>query len=112
MKIYDLHELVRATAKALGKPILLLSLDPAVEACDYDIEEVLKAVPFLNIFEDSQAVVDGYAFVVCDSDEEMNNLYDHVVGDDGPTKSNPYDGPAKVYALTISAEGEFMNENT
>jgi hypothetical protein len=35
-----------------------------------------------------------------------------VVGDDGPTKTNPYNGPVRVFACTYDPDGITMNENT
>jgi len=86
-------------------------------------KEVQKACPFLN-FEDNndvnytedqtdyQAYSDGHMFILCDSEEECYRLYEQVVGDDGPTKTNPYNGPCRVYALTINPNGEMETENT
>jgi hypothetical protein len=89
-------------------------------------EEVKKACPFLNFdyddipsslvntddYLDYQAYSDGHMFILCNSEEECYSLYDQVVGDDGPTKSNKYDGPCRVYCLTINSNGEMENENT
>ncbi len=74
--------------------------------------DITLAVPFLTAPKYGQAMVDGQAFILCDSEEECQQLYDQVVGDDGPTKINPYNGPIRAYALTVSPDGEFMNENT
>lgn len=79
-----------------------------------DLEEVLKAAPYLERRMSGdvvQVLADGYGVLVYDSVEEMEVDYWETVGDDGPTKTNPYLGPAKVYALTC-VNGELLNENT
>jgi hypothetical protein len=53
----------------------------------------------------------GEGFSVFDTEEDMNAFYDNIVGDDGPTKSNPYNGQIKIYALTCGPNG-LLNENT
>lgn len=58
-----------------------------------------------------QVMSDGEGFSIFETKEDMNAFYDNIVGDDGPTKSNPYDGPIRIYALTCGPSG-FLNENT
>lgn len=101
MKALGLCEAMEAMAKALGKPILYISIDVD------DLEEVVKAAPYLEEDELTSTRLSGGGFIVCDNLDELNRLYDLTVGDDGPTASNPYNGATRVYALT--SEG---NENT
>lgn len=72
-----------------------------------------RALIFLDSSDDSyyQICFDGEGFAIFDTEEEMNSFYDKIVGDDGPTKSNPYNGPIRVYALTFGPNG-MLNENT
>lgn len=79
---------------------------------EWEFLEMIKSAPFLSIREHTQALCDGEAFVLCDSEQECQHLYDQVVGDDGPTALNPYSGTARTYALTIGPDGEIRNENT
>ena len=58
-----------------------------------------------------QVMSDGEGFSIFDTKEEMAAFYDLIVGDDGPTKLNPYNGPIKVYALSCGPNG-LLNENT
>lgn len=97
-----LTELCRAT-KRWG---MLISFDPD------DHAEVMKAAPFLNIETAAQVLCDGFGILLFDSEEECRTTYSETVGDDGPTVTNPYDGPARVYALTCGPDGEFRQENT
>lgn len=101
MKSLGMTDVLDAMAKGLGKPVLYLSFDIS------NGEEIVKAAPYLK--EDSmfQILLEGGGFIVCDDIEELDRLYDLTVGDDGPIGSNPYNGDARVYALT--SEG---NENT
>lgn len=92
---------------------------------EFTPEEAKKACPFLNFndnipsslvcpddYLDYQAYADGHMFILCDSKKECCHLYNQVVGDDGPTDSNKYDGPCRVYCLTINSNGEMESENT
>lgn len=80
-----------------------------------DLAEVQKAAPYLK--SEGYAlpiplIFDGGGHLFFDTEEEMNEAFGQTVGDDGPTKSNPYDGPARVYTLTCSPEGKLLSENT
>ena len=50
-------------------------------------------------------------FVLFDTKEEMMQAYGNVVGDDG-SETNDYDGPLRVYAMTVSPAGTILTENT
>lgn len=60
---------------------------------------------FRLIYEDA-------VYIFFDTEEEMRAVYGRVVGDEGPTEANPYDGPCRVYALTCRNDGRLLNENT
>ena len=79
---------------------------------DDDMQEITKAAPFLTMLEDSQILYDGEGWFLFDSQEECEATYYLCVGDDGPTSTNPYTGPARVYALTCGPDGRLRNENT
>lgn len=87
------------------------SSDP--EAWDKYLEEQKKALIFLEPEAEDyhQIMMDGEGFCILDTEEEMRGFYNLIVGDNGPTKSNPYNGPIRVYALTCGPNG-LMNENT
>jgi hypothetical protein len=108
MRVLSGIELAQTVAKALKKPVLFVSFFVP----DNNYAEVLKAAPYLTVCDHSQAILDGSAVIVCDSVKEQETLYWQTVGDDGPTKTNKYDGPARVYALTIDRTGQILNENT
>lgn len=74
--------------------------------------ESLKAAPYLNLRDHGQAFFEGSAIILCDSVEEQDFVYYSTIGDDGPTKLNKYDGPARIYALTCDPFGELGTENT
>lgn len=111
MRVYSQINAARALAKAKKKPVLFLSFHTEQ---DKFAEDVLKAVPYLSWDDEdvAQALCDGYAIIVCDSDKERDKLYELTVGDDGPTMFNKYNGPVRVYALTIDRTGQTLNENT
>jgi len=107
MKVLTSQHVFAALCKERKQWGLFLNFDAVAEW-----DEVEKTVPFLSGREYIGFLIDGEAFILCDSKEECQHLYDQVVGDDGHTKLNPYNGRAKTYALTISDDGLFMNENT
>lgn len=109
-KINGFSQIQRDLARALKKPVLYLSWDPSWTS--YAVTDLIKAAPMLDIEKDFQAITEGFIYIICDSLAEMQTLYDQVVGDDGPTEANLYDGPARVYALTCDAFGVLLNENT
>ncbi len=109
MKILSHTDTLKELAKATKRPCIYLNFSPWDSI---GIEEVVKAAPYLSLDDDGQAILDGCAFIVCKNYEEMQKLYDLTVGDDGPTKSNPYKGPYTIYALTCNADGQCENENT
>jgi len=76
--------------------------------------EIVKAAPWLSLDNDldCQMICDESGYVLFDSEEECHLIYDKTVGDDGPKKLNPYNGPARIYMLTCNPDGELMNENT
>jgi hypothetical protein len=113
MKVLDMHEALSALCKATGKPGMFLAFPWNNAVWPFtEIGEIIKAAPFLTVEDHLQVLSDGYAFILCDTIAERDDLYEQVVGDDGPTRSNAYSGPARVYALTCDANGEFLNENT
>ena len=98
-------------SKGLQKPVLYISfIIPPVSEWDEWLGELRQAAPYLFdgwVFKYPQILSDGNGYLVCESKEEMEKLYNLTVGDDGPTTTNPYDGPVRVYALTSDG-----NENT
>lgn len=75
-------------------------------------DEVLKAAPYLAEHRNTQAFFSKNAFVTFGTMAELYECYQSTVGDDGPTPTNRYFGPARVYALTIGPDGRAMDENT
>jgi len=71
-------------------------------------EEVRKAAPWMTLDQ----YMENEGWLIFDSEAEMLATYRQTVGDDGPTKSNPYKGPAKVYACTCGPDGSQLAENT
>lgn len=76
-----------------------------------DSEELAKAVPLLSEDELLLLVMHKEIFLPFDNKAEAREFFDSVVGDDGPTKTNKYDGPARVYALMGGPSG-WLTENT
>lgn len=106
MKVLTTIEAMQALAKALNKYCMFIGFD------DDNFDEINKAAPYLDLYSHGQVFVDGNAILVFDSQQEMKDHYQLTVGDDGPTGANPYDGSARVYALTCGPDGELLSENT
>src|SRR5687767_8195572 len=72
--------------------------------------EVMKAAPWLDINNDKdnhmQALADSSGYLLFDTEKEMELIYNNTVGDDGPTKTNKYNGLARVYLLTCGPDGQ------
>jgi len=70
--------------------------------------DIKLACPFVNI---DDFIQDRNIFLF-DTEQECRKHFDMIVGDDGPTKTNKYNGDVRVYALTCDNEGLLKTENT
>lgn len=80
-----------------------------------NIKHIVKAATWLNeidIVNRDEIISQGYGFIMFENVDEMDRIYNLTVGDDGPTKTNSYCGPVKIYALTCSPKGILISENT
>jgi len=107
MQILTTQEAMQQLAKAIGKPCMFIG---GWDGDDF--ADIIKAAPYLDFKQNSQAILDGCAILIFDSLDEMEHYYALTVGDDGPTLLNSYNGNTHVYALTCSSDGKFLNENT
>lgn len=121
MQAFDMHDAACELAKHAKKPVIFIRISHAeewefLEYNNYDYpfdgNNALKAAPYLNAQEHTQIMADQYAFILCEDEDEQDRLFWLTVGDDGPTNTNPYNGASRVYAMTISADGEPLSENT
>jgi len=137
MRVLDDIQVAQELARALGKPILLLSglhswIDFMAEDPTFlDANGVtrLLAAPYFGTQFHTEGAESVHpipdtddCLIVCETPEEMWQLYDLTYGDDGMTKRGivargiagypEYRGPHRVYALTINERGELMSENT
>jgi hypothetical protein len=112
MKAMSTHEVFQALCRATGKWGLYISFDRYWENEDCIVDDLVKAAPYLAFPADGQVIMEGQGIILCDTEEERDRLFDQTVGDEGPTKLNPYNGPARVYALTCNPDGQLGNENT
>lgn len=104
MKLLNQTETLQELCRLSSKPGMFIAW------VEDHLVEVVKAAPYLKDYV--QAQFDGSAYMLFKDEREMMRYYRRTVGDDGPTKQNPYDGPARVYALTCGADGELQTENT
>jgi len=112
MQILSGNNTFKLLCKTTNKFGILLSQSWDVNSDQYSFEETAKAVPFLDSFKDAQLFVDGVGIILFDTEAEMRDAFSQVVGDDGPTKNNPYNGPARWYALSCDNNGNLLTENT
>ena len=109
MKSLDRFQVLEAAAKGLAKWCLYLSVQGKAEEA-----EVLKAAPCLlklDPVDRMNFLLEGRGFLTFDSEEECYEAYGSTVGEDGPTKTNPYAGPVVVFATTYNPQGQGMSEN-
>ena len=76
-----------------------------------DGDEIMKAAPLLDGPSLMHLMFNGSVLIVMDAEAQAREFYESVVGDDGPTQSNPYDGPARVFAILGGPDG-WLTENT
>lgn len=96
-------------ALAVHKPLLYIGPAYNYDGSEIKLPEAIQAAPYLG---HNYGVLYEGAVIICENDAEQERLYEQTVGDDGPTGLNPYNGPVRIYACTISREGIVMMENT
>lgn len=110
-KPLDQNQVLEATAKGLGKWCLHLSF----HATSLNEAEVVKAAPCLNElgpFDRTSFILLGGGTLVFSAEAKAREAYSSTVGEDGPTKTNSYDGPTKVYACLCGPDGKIRTENS
>lgn len=103
--ILDWGRAVEALAKAEGTWLLYLS----VSGPETPMHEVSKAAPFGA--DVVAALSTGFCILRFGGEGAARRAFDRVVGNDGPTKLNPYKGPARVFAYLVGPNGG-ITENT
>jgi hypothetical protein len=68
-------------------------------------------VPFLTMKERLDLTLNGWMILLSDTEAKIMTLFHQAVGDDGPTRDNPYKGKARVYAYVTGPSGG-ITENT
>lgn len=124
--ITDSLHLLEALCKATNRWGLYISF-PAFDPDEYDdlkdyLAELEGAAPYIQCWTNDTGhapqttewfglVFTGCAYLLFDTEEELDDLYNRTVGDDGPTHLNPYAGKFRVYACTMGPDG-LLTENT
>lgn len=106
LNVLSCSDVLQQLCKATGKWGLYIAFVPLAEGDWWG--EVVQAAPYLR---DAAPFFDC-GWMLFDTQAEMQRHFDMTVGDDGPTETNSYSGPTKVYALTCNPQGQFENENT
>lgn len=106
MKNLTTIQLVAEHARIAKKPCIYISFDTNLPP-----HEVIGAAPVLDFWADREIFERGKGIIVCEDDEEMQTIFEDIVGDDG-SDTNLYEGTARVYALTFNDKGEIETENT
>lgn len=112
-----LTELFQAHCKTTGLYGLYVQRRHELDHLESGLLDTTKGCPFLGFFPSphnphAQVIFNGEGFFFFDTSEELERHYDQVVGEDGPTASNPYTGPATWYGLTCGPDGNLITENT
>ena len=79
---------------------------------EQDPNALLGPAPFLSNEELNHLAYKGSLYLLFPRGEDAYNTFHQVVGDDGPTRTNPYNGPVKVYACVCGPDGKITTENT
>lgn len=74
--------------------------------------ELQKAVPFFSVSEMAEFWHEFNGVIFLDSEEELQAICGQIIGDEGPTSLNTYNGFARVYALSCGPDGTLYSENT
>ena len=106
MRKLEITELVQHYCKLSGKWAVVLCTPE--ESSFADLQD---AANFLTE-DDCQAMTDGLMIVMCDSEDEHWTVFNSIVGDDGPSDLNSYNGPCRIYAWTCGPDGDILTENT
>lgn len=77
-----------------------------------DPVEAVKAAPTLSWPEDGQCLLEHRAIFLFRTLRECDAAFEQIVGDEGPTRANPYRGAANWYALTCDTRGRLGRTNT
>ena len=76
------------------------------------LNQLHAAAPVLSSVECAQISIDGAGYLLFDTEVEMLEVFNTVVGNDGPTETNAHHGPCHVYALAAGPDGRLLCENT
>jgi hypothetical protein len=107
MRKLNKHQVISELAKLSNKWIVQVSFDG-----NGNPNETIKACPILDLQLDAHILFEGSGLILCDNEPEAYYTFNRIVGDDGPTKLNSYNGPVKVYACVYAPTGFAMTENT
>lgn len=101
------YAMCKAACRTQGRPGIFVAFDGDLGA------DVAKASDgLIDPARDTDMCIDGQGFAWAEDEDEAWALYDRIVDNDGPTRANPYTGPAGIYAMIIDADGQTMTENT
>lgn len=114
MEIYSDFDLLEKYTKSSGKYIVMLSCSNFED--DFigtdAFSQLKKAVPMITDYGELVKLFTGDTlFVEFDNSDAARDFFDTVVGDDGPTRLNSYNGPARVFAC-LSGPNGLITENT
>lgn len=108
--VLDWRSTFALACKGAGKWGLYLSFNQQ----HLDMYDVFGAAPYL---EDQKyfpflLIPQVEMVLLFETREEMHKYFCLTVGEDGPTKLNPYKGPATIFACTCGPDGNLLGENT
>ncbi len=124
MKILDTISVIEELCKAKKCYGIYFELGYWTDSFSFEdwLDELRKAIPimfhkyepYLIKEEYVQAIADECGYILLEGPEAKSTMefnFDQIIGDDGPTRLNNYDGPLNVYAITFGPDGP-LSENT
>jgi hypothetical protein len=117
MQLHSQLRVAERFAAAANKWVVYISLpQPDIDHPDLREfhEKLERSIPWFKLFTDDlrctsglQCVMEGYAVLECDTEEEAWRYYEDMSSDD-----NPRPDAFRIYACLISPEIGVVNENT
>jgi len=114
-EIMDSTDVLQALCRLKGMYGMVLHTEQVSDEAQSDLcipGEYVRPAPYLSVDDIFEGDRSKRTWLFFETEAEMEACYWATVGPDGPVGTNPYDGPACIYAISCGPDGELRNENT